>query len=141
MKGDSVFLDSNGLIALLNSVDWLQEGAEKVFAELNLTNRSYVTTDWILAETGNGLARSSGREIFSIAARKMLVDVRYHVIFVNDELFLDGLNRYQNRHDKKWGLIDCMNFEVMEAAGLKDAFTADRHFEQAGFHCLLGGRA
>ena len=61
MKGDAVFLDSNGVIAVLNSVDWLHDDAEKVFAELNQTKRFYVTTDWVLAETGNGLACSSGR--------------------------------------------------------------------------------
>lgn len=141
MKGDPVFLDSNGLIALLNSVDEFHEIAEKRFTELNHSKQTYLTTDLILAETGNGLSRSKGREIFSIAARKMLIDPRYQVIFVDRALFLSGLDRFQVTRDKMWGLIDCISFEVMKSAGLQDAFTADRHFEQAGFRCLLRERS
>jgi len=36
-----------------------------------------------------------------------------------------------------WGLIDCMSFVVMNDEGVTDALTADKHFQQAGFHALL----
>lgn len=39
--------------------------------------------------------------------------------------------------DKDWSLTDCTSFVVMEAEGLKDALTGERHFEQAGFNALL----
>lgn len=39
--------------------------------------------------------------------------------------------------DKDWLLTGCTSFVVMEAEGLKDAFTGDRHFEQGGFSALL----
>jgi predicted nucleic acid-binding protein len=36
-------------------------------------------------------------------------------------------------------MVDCANFVVMADLGIRDAFTSDRHFEQAGFRCLLPG--
>jgi hypothetical protein len=36
-----------------------------------------------------------------------------------------------------WGLVDCVSFVIMRSLGIREAFTADRHFEQAGFVALL----
>lgn len=41
------------------------------------------------------------------------------------------------RPDKDWSLTDCISFLVMKDFGLTDAFTADHHFEQAGFTAWL----
>jgi predicted nucleic acid-binding protein len=42
-----------------------------------------------------------------------------------------------SRPDKDWSLTDCTSFVVMENENIKEALTADRHFEQAGFTALL----
>jgi hypothetical protein len=44
---------------------------------------------------------------------------------------------YASRPDKTWGLVDCASFVVMQDEGITEAFTNDRHFEQAGFTTLL----
>lgn len=41
------------------------------------------------------------------------------------------------RPDKDWSLTDCTSFVVMQDAGINEALTGDRHFEQAGFKTLL----
>ena len=38
-----------------------------------------------------------------------------------------------------WSFTDCLSFVVMQAHELRDALTADAHFEQAGFRALLRG--
>jgi predicted nucleic acid-binding protein len=48
-----------------------------------------------------------------------------------------ALKLYTERSDKTWGLVDCASFIVMSDEGSTEAFTADRHFEQAGYTCLL----
>ena len=42
-----------------------------------------------------------------------------------------------NRLDKKWSLVDAVSFIFMRERGMTEALTADHHFEQAGFVCLL----
>ena len=48
-----------------------------------------------------------------------------------------GLDLYEARTDKEWGLVDCVSFIVMSDRGLTEALTSDEHFEQAGFVALL----
>ena len=48
-----------------------------------------------------------------------------------------ALKLYAERADKAWGLVDCASFIVMSEQRISEAFTTDRHFEQAGFRCLL----
>ena len=42
-----------------------------------------------------------------------------------------------DRLDKEWSLTDCVSLAVMEKEQIKEAFTSDHHFEQAGFVKLL----
>ena len=48
-----------------------------------------------------------------------------------------AIKLYSDRPDKEWGLTDCPSFVVMEERGVRDALTADEHFQQAGFRALL----
>ncbi|HEY8665286.1 MAG TPA: PIN domain-containing protein [Tepidisphaeraceae bacterium] len=137
MSGESVFLDTAGWIALLNASDALHERASQLWRTLIDENHSVLLTDWIIAETGNGLARTPARERFTAAVQLMRSSPRVQLIFVTSELLERALTLYGERTDKTWGLVDCASFLIMRDNSLQDAFTTDRHFEQAGFRCLL----
>jgi uncharacterized protein len=55
----------------------------------------------------------------------------------SDELFEEGFSLYSARSDKDWSLTDCISFVVMQRRNIREALTADRHFEQAGFVALF----
>jgi predicted nucleic acid-binding protein len=59
------------------------------------------------------------------------------VIPVSDTLFQLGWQLYCQRLDKDWGLTDCISFVIMQQENITEAFTTDKHFEQAGFIRLL----
>lgn len=65
MPGEPVFLDTNGWIALLNSSDALHAAAVAGWSSLLQQGCSFVVTDWVVAETGNGLARTPARNLFN----------------------------------------------------------------------------
>ena len=67
--GEGIFADSQGWIALLNRSDQSHAAACKVMSALAGEHRRIITTDWILAETGNGLARTKARAGFVEAVR------------------------------------------------------------------------
>ncbi len=134
---DRVFLDTVGLVAVLNKDDQYHLEATEVFASLGREQRGVVTTDFVLGEVGNLLARTKLRDDVLWLVNELNQDDAAEVVYVGKELFLAGANLYQERSDKAWGLVDCISFSVMKRLGIAEAFTADRHFHQAGFICLL----
>jgi uncharacterized protein len=137
MPDKLVFLDTNGWFALLNASDALHGAADTVWKRLGQEGYSVVVTDWVVAETGNGLARSPARSRFVDAVDALQRSSRTRLVFITPDLFQRALTLYASRADKMWGLVDCASFLVMQDEGIHQAFTTDRHFEQAGFQCLL----
>jgi uncharacterized protein len=137
MPANAVFLDTNGWLALLNASDQLHRRADAAWRSLGVRGCSVVLTDWVIAETGNSLARTRARERFAAIARTILSDPNCRVIFVTPGLLRRAVDLYRERADKQWGLVDCASFLVMADEQIDEAFTTDRHFEQAGFKVIL----
>ncbi len=134
---NSVFLDTNGWLALLNSTDGLHAEADRVWRELGSLCSRVMLTDWILAETGNGLARTQARGCFVKAVQLISQSSRTELVYIDKSIADRALAMYQHHLDKSWGLVDCASFVVMKENNISQALTSDRHFEQAGFRCLL----
>ncbi len=134
---EAVFVDTSGWIALLNADNAFHAQAAERLREFGTTRRQLLTTDWVLAETGNGLARVAAREQFARAVDAFLESPHGRLVRVNPELFQDALTLYRKSNDKTWGFVDCASFVVMRREHIGDALTTDRHFAQAGFRCLL----
>jgi predicted nucleic acid-binding protein len=134
---NSVFLDTNGWLALLNSGDAKYAQADVVWRALIRRGLHIVLTDWVIAETGNGSARSRRRSQFSAAVKATIQDSRVELVIVGDELLQRSLDFFGQHADKSWGLVDCASFLVMRDRGISEAFISDSHFDQAGFTCLL----
>lgn len=137
MTGKSFFLDANGWVALMNEDDVLHRRANACWIALSRARRDAVLTDWIVAETGNGLAKTPARQKFVETAQQMRRSPRFRIVSMTPPLVERALLLYSDRPDKSWGLVDCASFIVMDDEGISDAFTDDRHFAQAGFTCLL----
>ena len=137
MASESFFLDSNGWVALLNEDDALHLRADALWVEFSRARREVVLTDWIIAETGNGLARTPARNWFVETVQQMNRNPRVRIVSITPSLVERALLLYSDRPDKTWGLVDCASFVIMKDEGITEAFTSDRHFEQAGFTCLL----
>ena len=122
---------------MLNSRESLHAQAEKKLRELGRAGCTLVLTDWVIAETGNSLARTPARAKFPAAVRQFLQSPRAKTVYVTPALLARALDLYAKRSDKTWGLVDCASFVVMKDEGITDAFTTDRHFEQEGFTALM----
>src|SRR5687767_10982361 len=131
-----VFLDTSGLIALLNADDQLHNDAIDLLRRIATDRRHITTTDWVLAETGNGLARTQARVGFARAVQTLRSESA-QLVHVDASLFQEALALYDQTRDKTWDMIDCASFLIMRRDSIVDTFGTDRHFEQAGFRCLL----
>jgi uncharacterized protein len=130
----AVFADTSFYIAFVNPFDAAHEAAMDFVHHFN---GSLVTTECVLIEVGNWLARSGDRPVFLQLLKDLRADPGTTVLPGDHALFEAGLALYSKRLDKDWSLTDCISFAVMKQHRLTEALTADHHFEQAGFKVLL----
>lgn len=130
----AVFVDTWFFLAILNRADAGHARA----VQLNREERRHrVTTDWVLVEVGDALARAGNRDAFASFFDWIRSDPRTTIVPASRSLLENGVIFYRYRRDKDWPLTDCISFVVMEDEEIRDALTGDRHFEQAGFTALL----
>lgn len=127
-------LDTLFVIALINRRDQYYEQADELASLYD--GQPLITTDAILLEIGNAMARAFKPEAAQVI-ESLLTSEDVQVVRLTPELFERAFALYKSRPDKEWGLVDCISFVVMQDAGATDALTFDRHFEQAGFRALL----
>ena len=130
----ATFADTSYYLALVNPDDEFHALASEITPELD---GPMVTTAWVLTELANALRRGPDRSLAVRLIRKCHVDPRVTIIPPTKALFDAGFELFARRADKEWSLTDCISFLVMREQGLRDALSADRHFEQAGFTILL----
>lgn len=128
-------VDTSFVVALVNKND--QHHNQAIELASRFDKRPLVTTDAILLEVGNALARSFKTESIQIIEYLIAAD-EIQIIHLSADLFRRAFELYRSHSDKAWGLVDCISFVVMRELNVTEALTADRHFEQAGLTALIG---
>ncbi|HEX9768995.1 MAG TPA: PIN domain-containing protein [Kiloniellales bacterium] len=125
-----IFLDTGFLIALFNKRDNHHKRVLEVFGELRGKSLAdeLLTTDLVIIETITFLVRKVSHE---------------RSVYVGERLYSQNIARiyetrledhkpafeYLKRHeDKKYSVVDCMSFVVMERLGLREALAVDSDF-------------
>ena len=132
----AVFLDSVYLIALEFAHDQHHAAALAHWTKFAASNRSVVTTSFILDEVVTHLnARGHHGRAVKIG-QQLLASPRGEFVDIDRALLDAGWSYFVRHDDKRFSLTDCVSFVVMEQRGLRQALTFDRHFVQAGYECL-----
>jgi hypothetical protein len=132
-----VFLDTSFAIALSSITDQNHRRAVELANQIEGSRTGLVTTQAILLEIGNALAKQRYRAAAIELLESLDADPTIEVVLLTQDLYRLALNLFKQREDKEWGLVDCISFIVMRERGITDALTADTHFQQAGFRALL----
>lgn len=131
---NQVFADTSFFVAFLNARDVDHAVAA---AHMARYEGQIITTDWILVELGNFLARCSNRNLFTSFVHDLPTDPRMEILPADRKQFDAGCALYESRSDKAWSMTDCISMVVINQRAICDVLTADHHFEQAGYNILL----
>lgn len=134
------FVDAGFVIALINRHDQLHTAARLLSVQLRASSARLVTTQAVLFEIGNALAKQRYRAEAVRLLASMQNDPLVEIVPITPVLFDKAFNLYRTRPDKEWGLVDSFSFVVMAERGLQQALSADEHFEQAGFRLAIPRR-
>ncbi len=96
-----------------------------------------VTTEAVCWEWMNALSGAVTRKVAADGFEQIRRDPLIEVIPHSEDLSEAAIRLFASRLDKDWSLTDCLSFVVTERRNIRDALTADNHFEQAGFRAVL----
>ena len=128
------FVDTSFVVALVNKRDQYHLRALDLASQFE--RRPPVTTDVVLLEIGNALAKNFRAASIPVID-DFLTSSKIQIVHLYPDLFHKAFSLYRSCLDQTWGLIDFVSFIVMREAGIVESLTADKHFEQAGFRALL----
>lgn len=129
-----LFADTWYYLAMLNPRD--ARHAEAKEFSLHRTE-AIVTTRWVLTEVLDALSQSANRATAIGLLDALEQDGTVTIVAAEQRGWDRGMALFRDRGDKAWPLTDCISFSVMDELGIREALTADVHFEQAGFVALF----
>jgi uncharacterized protein len=129
-----IFIDTLFVVALVNRRDQHHARASELAAAYD--GQRFLTTDAVLIEVGNALARHFRTQAADVI-ENFLSSPEVEIIHLTPGLFAEGFQLYRAHRDKEWSLTDCFSFVVMRREGVTEALTFDHHFVQAGFQALM----
>ena len=100
------------------------------------------TTEEVLTEVPAFCSSHEGLRVDAARiVRRIMMGHSMRVVPQSHESFVNGLELYEARPDKRYSLTNCISMQIMRREGLTDVLTNDRHFEQGGFRALFRGNA
>ena len=130
-----VFLDTVGIIALLDEDDQWHAAAVAAYDQMRATGARTVTTSHVLWECGNSAARRPYRG--DVAELRLKLCQRQRCLEVRAADEETAWADYQVGSVGDAGIVDHISFVVMRRLGIRQVFTHDKHFTVAGFEVLF----
>ena len=131
------FADTAFWIALFRNRDQYHREARAWQRYLVRPGALLVTTEAVCWEWLNAMSNSATRHTAASGYERIRHDSRIEVVAFSEELSAGALRLFTDRSDKDWSLTDCLSFIVMGRRNIREALTADHHFEQAGLRAIL----
>ena len=147
MNNREVFADTYYWQALIDRADAGHAAAVRMRQQLG--SRHIVTSELVLVELLDAMcgAGPHTRAATEASVHCLMSDRNVTVIPMSRSTLSDAMKIYArcplkitrdgSQRSLGWSLTDCASFQIMHARGIRDALTADRHFDQAGFVRLL----
>jgi predicted nucleic acid-binding protein len=130
-----MFLDTSGLLALLDAREPLHEQARDSYA----SERAHVTHGFVLAELiALGTARGVPAGPVVQFVMSLLANPDIETIWPDEPLTSQALTLLLARQGRGYSLCDAVSFLIMNARGVAAALSTDQHFADEGFQRLLG---
>ena len=129
-----ILVDTGAWYALMDAEDPHHKDAQSFHRELSRGRFGRLaTSDYILDEAFTLLRLRANlrlvRELDLLVGRSnSLVQ-----LWIGEEDFRRALRLMLEREDKVWSFTDCTSFAVMESMSIRDAFTFDSNYREAGF--------
>lgn len=136
---NEIFADTSGWANFFVRTEPWHIEAKNLMQQWHGRGTRLVTTNYVLLELVTLL--TSPLRIPRLQQIKVIETIKtaswVEIVHVDSALDDAAWELLKERQDKTWSLVDCASFVIMRHRGVIEAFTADHHFEQAGFLRVL----
>jgi uncharacterized protein len=137
MAAAEVFMDSAGFFALWDAGDVYHAPAVRLQEELAGKDRRFLTTEYVVDETVTLLLVRHSHHAAADFLDTIERSESLRLEWIGPERFYAAAALFRKHAVKEWSFTDCVSFVTMHELRIRDAFTTDQHFKQAGFVPLL----
>lgn len=129
-----IFIDTSAFYALLDADDAGHGRVKDAWARLLQSDSFLTTSNYILLETFALIQNRLGNEAVRVFQEDIvpLLDIRW----ADAQVHAAATSALLAAGRKQLSLVDCSSFEIMRRAGVRKAFTLDKHFREYGFECV-----
>jgi len=135
-KGEKVFLDTSGLVALFLKSDTNHAEVKYIWNQLRKSGCRLFTSEYVLDELLTLLLTKSSHHFACEVGQGLLNTSLMSLIYIQDEQVSAIFNKFNKYDDKQFSFTDVSSFYLMELEGIDKAVAFDEHFSQAGFTLL-----
>ncbi len=134
-----IFVDTAGWGNLFDCAEPFHSQTVKIYRDARQNGYKIITSNYIISElialfdSPLHIPRPKLISIISSIKESSYVNI----ININEKIDQEAWTLLKERPDKKWSLVDCSSFIIMNYYNISLALTSDHHFEQAGFVRLL----
>jgi uncharacterized protein len=132
---NSVFVDSVGLLAIIDKSDQWHPPSIVAYNQLLHDNRNLITTSFVLTECGNAASRRPYRRVVFQAREQF--ELMGNLMLPTPDDWDSAWVEYRQSPIYGPSIVDCISFQVMRRLGLTEVFSNDQHFANAGFTLLF----
>ena len=128
-----IFIDTGAFIARYVSADQYHQQAVAAWSRLKEDRKRCFTSNFVLDEMFTLLARQAGYGFAAQRARNILDSQALRILRPGEGQEREAVELFEKFADQKISFTDCVSFVLMRQAGIRKAFSFDRHFILAGF--------
>lgn len=139
MAAADILVDTAGFLALWDAADEHHRAALALQSELLRKRHRFLTTEYVVDETVTLLLMRHSHGAAADFLTTIEASEAIRLEWIGPDRFHAAGALFRKYGDKKWSFTDCVSFVVMHELRMREAFTTDRHFKQAGFVPLLKG--
>lgn len=137
---EPLFIDTGAFIARYDQDDQFHAQAMDACARLtpSVSRWRLVTSGGVLAETFTLLGRRTSFPYAARIAKQIIDSPSFTLCWSDGNITSAALSWFAKFADQSVSWIDCESFSHMKALRITQAFTFDRHFDDAGFSRWVG---
>lgn len=131
-----IYIDTSAFLARYLAKDQHHAIGAQTWTELLESRTMLVTSCYVIVETLTLLGRRAGYRFAAERARRLYASTHITILRADEQCEIDAVNWFERMAGLQVSFTDCISFSLTKRLEIREAFSFDNHFAQAGFKLI-----